>query len=147
MNGSFFDQYYESIRNSFSLFFESRGYGPDRIQCLPCHRKRGSKHVRNGLSCSGINPANLGWRSYEDKKVTLGTTETSFSLYSDVLSKQALRASIKNAIQTKVLIALAEKKALDMQRTLQVLIFILILTIIFSELRIRERCLEDWPFQ
>ena len=46
----------------------------------------------------GINPANLGWRSYEDKKFTMGSMETGFSLYSDALTKQTLRTSIRNAV-------------------------------------------------
>ena len=61
----------------------------------------------------GINPANLGWRQYEDKKVTIGTTETGFSLYSDVLSKQTLRTSLKNAVRNKNLDEFTAEESLN----------------------------------
>ena len=44
----------------------------------------------------GINPANLGWASkFEDKKVTFGLNEFTYSLHSASLSKQELRDQIK----------------------------------------------------
>ncbi len=48
----------------------------------------------------GINPANLGWHAeFEDKKVTFGFTEMTFSLHSEALSKEELRAEIRNSIK------------------------------------------------
>ncbi len=50
----------------------------------------------------GINPANLGWESeFEDKKITMGFSEMSFSFHSEALSKEELRQEIKNSIQGK----------------------------------------------
>ena len=47
---------------------------------------------RGGTSVTdvvGINPANLGWASkYEDKKFTMGLGEFSYSVHSEVLTKQ-----------------------------------------------------------
>jgi len=60
----------------------------------------------------GINPANLGWRAYEDKKVTMGTTETSFSLYSDVLTRETLRTSLLNVARNKNVDHISREEAL-----------------------------------
>jgi len=46
----------------------------------------------------GINPANLGWKAHDDKKITVGTTEFGFSVNSKALSSQQLRDIIKGAI-------------------------------------------------
>lgn len=43
--------------------------------------------------CLGINPANLGWQSYE-KSVTMGSSEFGLSIHSDSLAKQDLRDNI-----------------------------------------------------
>lgn len=47
----------------------------------------------------GINPANLGWKSY-DKSVTMGTSEFGVSIYSESLAKQDLRNTLWGAIRT-----------------------------------------------
>ncbi|MBD3636788.1 MAG: hypothetical protein HUJ25_05545 [Crocinitomicaceae bacterium] len=44
--------------------------------------------------CLGINPANLGWQAYDEKKVTMGTSEFGMSIYSEALAKQDLRDNI-----------------------------------------------------
>lgn len=50
----------------------------------------------------GINPANLGWDAeFEDKRFTMGTTELTFSLHSDALSKDELRQEFRTIIQNK----------------------------------------------
>ena len=47
----------------------------------------------------GINPANLGWAGkYEDKNFTMGLSEFSYSIHSEVLSKQELRDAFSSAI-------------------------------------------------
>lgn len=43
--------------------------------------------------CLGINPANLGWKTY-DKSVTTGSSEFGLSIYSESLAKQDLRDNI-----------------------------------------------------
>jgi hypothetical protein len=47
----------------------------------------------------GINPANLGWTwDFEEKKVAMGFSEFSYSMYSEALSKQELRDNFKAMI-------------------------------------------------
>lgn len=53
--------------------------------------------------CLGINPANLGWQKYENKAITMGTSEFGLSIYSESLSKQDLRDNIGSAIRNKSL--------------------------------------------
>lgn len=48
----------------------------------------------------GINPANLGWQAYSDKKITTGTTEFGLSVYSSALKKQDLRDNILGVIKS-----------------------------------------------
>ncbi|MCB9187704.1 MAG: hypothetical protein H6599_00340 [Flavobacteriales bacterium] len=50
----------------------------------------------------GINPANLGWDAeFEEKRFTMGTTELTFSIHSEALSKDELRSEFKSIIQNK----------------------------------------------
>jgi hypothetical protein len=49
--------------------------------------------------CLGINPANLGWKSY-DKQITMGTSEFGMSIYSESLAKQDLRDNIWGVIRS-----------------------------------------------
>ena len=44
--------------------------------------------------CLGINPANLGWKAYDKKSVTMGSSEFGLSIYSESLAKQDLRDNI-----------------------------------------------------
>lgn len=44
--------------------------------------------------CLGINPANLGWKRYDDKSFTMGSSEFGVSVYSESLGKQDLRDNI-----------------------------------------------------
>lgn len=50
--------------------------------------------------CLGINPANLGWQQYDDKQVTMGSSEFGFSIYSESLAKQDLRDNIWGVIRS-----------------------------------------------
>lgn len=50
----------------------------------------------------GINPANLGWQSYE-KSVTMGSSEFGMSIHSDSLAKQDLRDNLWGAAKFKTL--------------------------------------------
>jgi len=50
----------------------------------------------------GINPANLGWHAeFEDKKFTMGFTEMTYSIHSDALTKDELRAEFRNIIRNQ----------------------------------------------
>lgn len=60
----------------------------------------------------GINPANLGWRTFENKKVTMGTMETALSVYSDVLTRSDLRGAIRSAIVNQNVDSLSAEQSL-----------------------------------
>ncbi len=62
--------------------------------------------------CLGINPANLGWKKFEDKSITTGTSEFGMSIYSESLTKQDLRDNIGAAIRNKSLDALTTEEKL-----------------------------------
>lgn len=47
----------------------------------------------------GINPSNLGWGNPYGKKMTMGFTEMTYSVYSQALSKQELRDNMWGAIR------------------------------------------------
>ncbi len=62
----------------------------------------GATSFATDYQACGINPANLGWEAeFEDKKITMGFSEMSFSLHSEALSKDDLRNEFRNAIQNK----------------------------------------------
>jgi hypothetical protein len=50
--------------------------------------------------CLGINPANLGWKAYEKKSVTMGSSEFGMSIYSESLAKQDLRDNIWGVVRS-----------------------------------------------
>jgi Family of unknown function (DUF5723) len=50
--------------------------------------------------CLGINPANLGIKAYEEKSVTMGTSEFGMSIYSESLAKQDLRDNIWGVLKS-----------------------------------------------
>ncbi len=58
----------------------------------------------------GINPANLGWKSYDNKSVTMGTTEFGFSIHSEALTNQGLRDDIKGVVSNRTLDSLSSEE-------------------------------------
>lgn len=60
--------------------------------------------------CLGINPANLGWKKFENKSVTMGTSEFGLSIYSESLAKQDLRDNIWGAINSGSLDSLSREE-------------------------------------
>ena len=50
--------------------------------------------------CLGINPANLGWKAYDKKSVTMGSSEFGMSIYSESLAKQDLRDNIWGVVKS-----------------------------------------------
>lgn len=62
--------------------------------------------------CLGINPANLGWQSY-DKSVTMGTSEFGMSIYSESLAKQDLRDNIWGVVKSGSLDSLTYDQKMD----------------------------------
>jgi hypothetical protein len=61
----------------------------------------------------GINPANLGWQQYPDKKVTTGSTEFGVSVYSSALAKQDLRDNIWGVINAGSLDTLSNEQKIQ----------------------------------
>ena len=61
----------------------------------------------------GINPANLGWQQYPNKKITTGTTEFGVSIYSSSLSKQDLRDNLWAVMKSKSLDTLTPQQKQD----------------------------------
>jgi hypothetical protein len=61
----------------------------------------------------GINPANLGWKAYDDKSVTFGTTELGFSVNSEALTNQGLRDDIKGVVVNRTLDSLSSEEKLQ----------------------------------
>lgn len=61
----------------------------------------------------GINPANLGWQQYPDKKITTGSTEFGLSVYSSALSKQDLRDNIWGVIKSGSLDTLSSEQKIQ----------------------------------
>ncbi|UKN02678.1 DUF5723 family protein [Paracrocinitomix mangrovi] len=59
--------------------------------------------------CLGINPANLGWRPYDQKSVTMGTSEFGISFYSESLAKQDLRDNLWGIVVNKSLDSLTRE--------------------------------------
>ena len=62
--------------------------------------------------CLGINPANLGWQSY-DKSVTMGSSEFGMSIYSASLAKQDLRDNIWGVAKSGSLDTLSYDQKID----------------------------------
>lgn len=60
--------------------------------------------------CLGINPANLGWQAYEDKSVTMSTSEFGMSIYSASLAKQDLRDNIWGVVKSGSLDTLTQEQ-------------------------------------
>jgi heterodisulfide reductase subunit A-like polyferredoxin len=52
--------------------------------------------------CLGINTSALGWGTgYEKKKMTMGSSEFGFGIYSDVLTSEKLK-NFSNSVQTSL---------------------------------------------
>lgn len=60
--------------------------------------------------CLGINPANLGWKQYDKKSVTMGSSEFGLSIYSESLAKQDLRDNIWGAVRSGSLDSLSNEE-------------------------------------
>ncbi len=69
----------------------------------PATGKGVSSTFTTDYHCLGINPANLGWKQYEDKSVTMGSSEFGMSIHSDSLAKQDLRDNLWGVMVNKSL--------------------------------------------
>lgn len=63
--------------------------------------------------CLGINPSALGWQQYDNKHVTMGTSEFGMSIYSESLAKQDLRDNIWGVIKSGSLDSMTYDQKLD----------------------------------
>ena len=72
-------------------------YAQNEYIAYPATGKGVSSTFVTDYHCLGINPANLGWQAYDNKSVTMGSSEFGMSIYSESLAKQDLRDNIWSA--------------------------------------------------
>jgi hypothetical protein len=78
---------------ALSLLASVSSIAQNEFIAYPATGKGVSSTFVTDYHCLGINPANLGWQSYE-KSVTMGSSEFGLSIHSDSLAKQDLRDNI-----------------------------------------------------
>ena len=61
----------------------------------------------------GINPANLGWKAYDNKSITIGTTELGFAVNSEALTNQGLRDDVKGIVVNRTLDSLSNEEKIE----------------------------------
>ncbi|MFT4600778.1 MAG: hypothetical protein ACI857_000955 [Arenicella sp.] len=76
------------------------GQAQNEYIAYPATGKGVSSTFVTDYHCLGINPANLGIKAYEDKSVTMGTSEFGLSIYSESLAKQDLRDNIWGVVRS-----------------------------------------------
>ncbi len=90
------------MKNYLFFFFILLGFvihGQHEYSSFTATGRGGATSFVTDYQAVGINPANLGWSGkYEGKKFALGLSEFSFSVHSDVLSKQELRDAFTSMI-------------------------------------------------
>ena len=84
----------------FSLFLSVVIYGQHEMSSFTSTGRGGATTFATDYQAIGINPANLGWPSkHEGLNYALGLSEFSYSLHSQVLSKQELRDAFSSTIK------------------------------------------------
>ena len=82
-----------------SAFTSCAVFGQHEFSSFTATGRGGATSFVTDYQAVGINPANLGWASkYEDKKFTMGLGEFSYSVHSEVLTKQELRDAFSATI-------------------------------------------------
>ena len=82
-----------------SAFSSCAVFGQHEFSSFTATGRGGATSFVTDYQAVGINPANLGWASkYEDKKFTMGLSEFSYSVHSEVLTKQELRDAFSATI-------------------------------------------------
>ncbi|MEZ4923378.1 MAG: DUF5723 family protein [Crocinitomicaceae bacterium] len=76
------------------------GFSQKEFIAWPATGKGVSSTFVTDYHCLGINPANLGWKAYDQKQFTMGTSEFGMSIYSESLAKQDLRDNIWGVIKS-----------------------------------------------
>ena len=87
-------------------------YGQNEYSAYTATGKGVSTTFLTDYHCLGINPANLGWKKFDEKSVTMGTSEFGLSIYSESLKKKDLRDNIGAVIRNKSLDALTTEEKL-----------------------------------
>ncbi len=87
------------LLTSIALIFGVTSIAQTEYIAYPSTGKGVSSTFVTDYHALGINPANLGWQKYPDKKFTTGSTEFGLSIYSSALSKQDLRDNISGVIR------------------------------------------------
>ena len=84
----------------FSTFISIVFYSQHELSSFTATGRGGATSYVTDYQAVGINPANLGWSGkYEGKRMTMGLSEFSYSLHSQVLSKQELRDAFSSTIK------------------------------------------------
>jgi hypothetical protein len=96
-----------------SILFSTLAFSQAELIAYPSVGKGVASTFVTDYHALGINPANLGWKAYEDKSITVGTTEFGFSINSDALTNQGLRDDIKGVILNKTLDSLSREEKLQ----------------------------------
>jgi hypothetical protein len=95
------------------LFVSTITYAQTEYVAYPSTGKGVSSTFVTDYHALGINPANLGWQKYPDKKITTGSTEFGLSIYSSALSKQDLRDNIVGVIKSGSLDSLTREQKIE----------------------------------
>src|SRR5690606_744617 len=87
-------------------------YAQNEYSAWPATGKGVSSTFVTDYHCLGINPANLGWKSYE-KSVTTSTSEFGLSIYSESLAKEDLRNNIWGVMKAGSLDTLSREQKIQ----------------------------------
>ena len=103
----------KKITAIFALVFTSITYSQTEYVAYTSTGKGVSSTFVTDYHALGINPANLGWQQYPDKKITTGSTEFGLSVYSSALSKQDLRDNIWGVMRSGALDTLSREQKIQ----------------------------------
>jgi len=98
------------------LAASSFSYAQSEYIAYPSAGKGVSSTFVTDYHALGINPANLGWQQYPEKKFTTGSTEFGLSLYSSALTKQDLRDNIWGVVKAGSLDTLSRDQKIQAAR-------------------------------
>lgn len=98
------------IATLFCLFLTFSLSAQNEYIAWPSAGKGVSSTFVTDYHCLGINPANLGWQAYDEKSVTMSTSEFGLSIYSASLAKQDLRDNIWGVIKSGSLDTLTQEQ-------------------------------------
>ena len=91
------------------LVFSFVSQAQNEFIAYPATGKGVSSTFVTDYHCLGINPSNLGKQRYEDKSITMGSSEFGMSIYSESLAKQDLRDNIWGVIKSGSLDSLSRE--------------------------------------